>query len=247
VNGAPQLFFSCRAPAFAGPADRARARHPAPRRAKNSTGAGRVPVRGEANSFSAGMANLAVRGCASRFFVLAARYFRLADRSTRWAEAGPAIFVFLAVRAFASGGQLGHRAAKTGEGKTQRSVLHLSPFIRPAAGVAEARAHPAQRIGVELPTPCSGAGNALPIRRLLVPQRSLNIHRWLRASASAFVVCGPPRLARHNKEQQQQWETPPASASGPALRRGTASVVWISIASWTAWAPEVLYQALWMM
>ena len=80
---------------------------------QKSTGAGRVPVRGEANSFSAGMANLAVRGCASRFFVLAARYFRLADRSTRWAEAGPAIFVFLAVRAFASGGQLGHRAAKT--------------------------------------------------------------------------------------------------------------------------------------
>ncbi len=160
MNGAPQLFFSCRAPAFAGPADRARARHPAPRRAKNSTGAGRVPVRGEANSFSAGMANLAVRGCASRFFVLAARYFRLADRSTRWAEAGPAIFVFLAVRAFASGGQLGHRAAKTGEGKTQRSVLHVSPSIRPAAGVAEARAHPAQRIGSTAKTPSSGPGNA---------------------------------------------------------------------------------------
>ena len=157
MNGAPQLFFSCRAPAFAGPADRARARHPAPRRAKNSTGAGRVPVRGEANSFSAGMANLAVRGCASRFFVLAARYFRLADRSTRWAEAGPAIFVFLAVRAFASGGQLGHRAAKTGEGKTQRSVLQVSDSIR-NTGVAEARAHPAQRIGVELPTLCSGTG-----------------------------------------------------------------------------------------
>ena len=133
MNGAPQLFFSCRAPARS-LAHRARARHPAPRRAKNSTGAGRVPVRGEANSFSAGMANLAVRGCASRFFVLAARYFRLADRSTRWAEAGPAIFVFLAVRAFASGGQLGHRAAKTGEGKTQRSVLHVSPSIRPRQG-----------------------------------------------------------------------------------------------------------------
>ena len=151
MNGAPQLFFSCRAPQSLVRADRARARHPAPRRAKKSTGAGRVPARGEANSFSAGMANLAVRVCASRFFVLAARYFRLADRSTRWAEAGPAIFVFLAVRAFASGGQLGHRAAKTGEGKPPRSVLHVSPSIRPAAGVAEARAHPAQRIWLLAP------------------------------------------------------------------------------------------------
>ena len=117
-------------------ADRARARHPAPRRAKKSTGAGRVPARGEANSFSAGMANLAVRVRASRFFVLAARYFRLADRSTRWAEAGPAIFVFLAVRAFASGGQLGHRAAKTGEGKKrQTSVLHVPrPPFAPRRG-----------------------------------------------------------------------------------------------------------------
>ena len=35
MNGAPQLFFSRRALAVAGPADRARARHPAPRRAKN--------------------------------------------------------------------------------------------------------------------------------------------------------------------------------------------------------------------
>ena len=143
MNGAPQLFFSCRAPAFAGPADRARARHPAPRRAKNSTGAGRVPVRGEANSFSAGMANLAVRGCASRFFVLAARYFRLADRSTRWAEAGPCDICLFSVRAFASGRPTRASAAKTGEEKTQRSVLHVSPSIRPPAGVAEARAHPA--------------------------------------------------------------------------------------------------------
>ena len=134
MNGALQLFFSCRAPAFAGPADRARARHPAPRRAKNSTGAGRVPVRGEANSFSAGMANLAVRGCASRFFVLAARYFRLADRSTRWAEAGPAIFVFLAVRAFASGGQLGHRAAKTVKGRLNDPYSTSRPPFAPRQG-----------------------------------------------------------------------------------------------------------------
>ena len=95
-------------------AHRARARHPAPRRAKKSTGAGRVPARGEANSFSAGMANLAVRGCASRFFVLAARYFRLADRSTRWAEAGPAIFVFLASVLLQAVGQLGHRRLARG-------------------------------------------------------------------------------------------------------------------------------------
>ena len=143
MNGAPQLFFSCRASAVAGPRRQGARVAPSAARSKKYTGAGRVPARGEANSFSAGMANLAVRGCASRFFVLAARYFRLADRSTRWAEAGPAIFVFLAVRAFASGGQLGHRAAKTGEEKTQRSVLHVSPSIRPAAGVAESRAHPA--------------------------------------------------------------------------------------------------------
>ena len=34
--------------------------------------------------------------------------------------------------------------------------VSVSPSIRPAAGVAEARAHPAQRIGSTAKTPCSG-------------------------------------------------------------------------------------------
>ena len=130
-------------PQSLGPAHGARARHPASRRAKNIPGAGRVPARGEANSFSAGMAKLAVRVRKSRFFVLAARYFRLAERSTRWAEAGPCDICLFSVRAFASGRPTRASAAKTGEEKTQRSVLHVSPSIRPPAGVAEARAHPA--------------------------------------------------------------------------------------------------------
>ena len=143
MNGAPQLFFSCRAPAVAGPRRQGARAAPSAAQSKKYTGAGRVPARGEANSFSAGMANLAVRGCASRFFVLAARYFRLAERSTRWAEAGPCDICLFSVRAFASGRPTRASAAKTGEEKTQRSVLHVSPSIRPAAGVAEARAHPA--------------------------------------------------------------------------------------------------------
>ena len=157
---------------------------------KKYTGAGRVPARGEANSFSAGMAKLAVRVRNSRFFVLAARYFRLAERSTRWAEAGPCDICLFSVRAFASGRPTRASGAKSGEEKTQRSVLHVSPSIRPAAGVAEARAHPARSASARLPNALLWhQATRLPIRRLLVPQCSLNITAgYARAAARALLL-----------------------------------------------------------
>ena len=51
----------------------------------------------------------------------------------------------------AAGGRTLAAQARGDEDTIQRYVPHVSPPIRPAAGVVEARAHPAQRIGVELP------------------------------------------------------------------------------------------------
>ena len=80
-------------------------------------------------------------------------------------------------------------AGVAGEEELQRSVLHVSPSIRPAAGVAEARAHPAQRIGVEL------AANSLLWHRqhgqpVVIAGTTVftEYHCWLRASQRAHCL-----------------------------------------------------------
>ena len=125
MNGAPQLFFPVCARAVVALAQRARARHPAARRAKKSTGAGYVPARG-ANSF-------ACRCLANELCVLAPRFFRAGreefvdrQRGARAGGAGPCQFVFCG-RALQgqAGGQLGTCTANH-EGKSQNSPCPTS-------------------------------------------------------------------------------------------------------------------------
>ena len=124
------------------PADRARARHPAPRRAKKSTGAGRVPARGEANSFSAGMANLAVRVRGRGFSCWPPDIFDWLRGARAGLKRGPAIFVFLA-SVLLQAGQLGHRRPRPVKRRLNDPYSKSRPPFDPPAGVAESRAHPA--------------------------------------------------------------------------------------------------------
>ena len=93
MNGAPQLFFSCRAPAVAGPAHGARARHPASRRAKKSTGAGRVPVRRSELVRCRVQGKQLVRVRPSRFFLAGRRNLDRPKEEHALAGAGPCEFV----------------------------------------------------------------------------------------------------------------------------------------------------------
>ena len=82
----------------------------------------------------------------SGFFLLAAKKQIQAKRSTAGASGGLGKLSFLAAVQELVCQAIGRGAGVAGEEKLQRSVLHVSPSIRPAARVAEARAHPAQRI-----------------------------------------------------------------------------------------------------
>ena len=101
--------------------------------------------------------------CASvlAVFLLAAFIFGSATRSTRWQDRGPALVVF-GVRLWPKDKRWARPAPPTlargpHEDRIQRSVPHVSPSIRPAAGVAEARVHLAQRLAsthCQTPGPC---------------------------------------------------------------------------------------------
>ena len=191
MNGAPQLFFSCRAPQSLVRADRARARHPAPRRAKKilALAADRREVRRTRSLPVWQNSNGASR--ASRFFVLAVWFLDRQTGALAGASGALRYLSFAAGFARTSGG--GRRPAlatrpTAGGGKSQRSVSHVSPSIRPAAGVAEARARPAQRIGVERQRPALAPGNAGSPSSIAGTTVFTEDHRWLRASAGARIV-----------------------------------------------------------
>ena len=191
MNGAPQLFFSWRAPAGVGPVDRARARHPAPRRAKKilALAADRREVRRTRSLPVWQNSNGASR--ASRFFVLAVWFLDRQTGALAGASGALRYLSFAAGFARTSGG--GRRPAlatrpTAGGGKSQRSVHHVSSSIRPAAGVrcvasaAAPGSTPAKRPG-------SVQADAAAHSSIAGTTVFTQDNRWLRASACARVVC----------------------------------------------------------
>ena len=134
---------------------------------------------------------LAARPC-PRFFVLGHWIFDLLRGARANRAGGPARIARGAVLQSRRVGRphLWPQCPLADEDTIQGPVPHVSPSIRPAAGVAEARAHPARSASARLPNALLWhQATRLPIRRLLVPQCSLNITAgYARAAARALLL-----------------------------------------------------------
>ena len=167
--------------------DRARAWHPTPRGAKNipALAAYRREVRRTRSLPVWQNSNVGVR--ARGFSCWPPDIFDLLRGARAGRKRGPAIFVFLASVLLQAVGQLGHRRPRPVKRRLKDPYSTSRPPFAPQQG--SLRLVP-QRPARRLPNALARYRQTrLPIRRLLVPKCSLNIHRWLRASASARVVC----------------------------------------------------------
>ena len=96
------------------------------------------------------------RPCSAVFSCWPRGICRSAKRSTRWRSGALPICLLRPCFARTSGRPTRHLHGQPRREESKQSMPHVSPSTRPAAGVTEARAHPAQRIGSTAKTPSSG-------------------------------------------------------------------------------------------